>query len=526
MLPNWLDHLGNWNPQLLRELKGRWTPRNLFLAIAFSLLIQTLILGLFYSHLPQAASWEPTLSNPFCTGAEEYEAFRCLLDASGQLLINWQGWWSEICNVLSWILPLVLLVGGVCLTIADLAQEQQRGTFNFLRLSPQSSQRIFQGKLWGVPSLLYLAVILSLPLHLIAAQRAGVPLALTIGFYAAVAACSGLVFSAGLLATLAADLPVWSGAIAVLLILLGAMVFGELGRSLDSWQWFYLPLGSHRAIALGLMLVAALVGNYWIWQALDRRYSNPSAPLLSKVQSYQLTACWEFFLLGFVIRSPGMSPDNSGFSETLSLLFFAHLGLFLLLILALSPHRQPLSDWARYRHEQAHVLPRQRPYRLLQDLVWGETSPAPLAIALNLLLAIVIWAPWLMFGLEDPTPRRMLMGGLLLTSNLILILAVLSQGLLLLKTSKRLVWAAATLGGLVILPPILLGMLSLYPTNAGTLWLLTAFPFPAWQHVARSTIVLEWLGQMVLLIWLLGQTTRQLHQLGASPLAARLPSYP
>jgi hypothetical protein len=47
-LISWLDRLGNWNPQLLREIRGKLKLRNLIVAIGLSLLFQILPL-LFYS---------------------------------------------------------------------------------------------------------------------------------------------------------------------------------------------------------------------------------------------------------------------------------------------------------------------------------------------------------------------------------------------------------------------------------------------------------------------------------------------
>jgi len=37
---NWIQQLGDWNPQLLRELKGRLKLRNLLIAAAISQLSQ------------------------------------------------------------------------------------------------------------------------------------------------------------------------------------------------------------------------------------------------------------------------------------------------------------------------------------------------------------------------------------------------------------------------------------------------------------------------------------------------------
>lgn len=45
MFSTLLDRLGNWNPQLLRELKGRLKPRNVIITIALSLVSQLMLLG-------------------------------------------------------------------------------------------------------------------------------------------------------------------------------------------------------------------------------------------------------------------------------------------------------------------------------------------------------------------------------------------------------------------------------------------------------------------------------------------------
>ncbi|NJM85761.1 MAG: hypothetical protein HC839_06890 [Leptolyngbyaceae cyanobacterium RM2_2_21] len=46
------DRLGNWNPQLMRELKGRLHPRNIIAAIALSVLSQLILLLFFGTQLP------------------------------------------------------------------------------------------------------------------------------------------------------------------------------------------------------------------------------------------------------------------------------------------------------------------------------------------------------------------------------------------------------------------------------------------------------------------------------------------
>lgn len=144
-----LDRLGNWNPQLIRELKGRFKPRNLAIALTLSLVGQFLI------------------------------AMTCLISSVD---INWSLSWSDLFVRLSWFSTLALLGVGTYLLINDLAQEERRGTLNFLRLSPQSTQSILLGKLLGVPSLLYLGIILVVPLHLWSGLAAQIPLGLILSF--------------------------------------------------------------------------------------------------------------------------------------------------------------------------------------------------------------------------------------------------------------------------------------------------------------------------------------------------------
>jgi hypothetical protein len=45
------------------------------------------------------------------------------------------------------------------------------------------------------------------------------------------------------------------------------------------------------------------IGTFWLWQAVNRRFRNPSATLLSKRQSYFATLSVECFLVGFCFRT-------------------------------------------------------------------------------------------------------------------------------------------------------------------------------------------------------------------------------
>ena len=90
--------------------------------------------------------------------------------------INWQLWNFDLFIALSIVGMGVLLIIGSHLISADLYKEEKRGTFSFVRLSPQSAFRIILGKILGIPSLLYLGIALTLPFHLIEGLAGGISL--------------------------------------------------------------------------------------------------------------------------------------------------------------------------------------------------------------------------------------------------------------------------------------------------------------------------------------------------------------
>jgi hypothetical protein len=66
---NLLDRLGNWNPQLFREIKGRLKVRNVAIAVGTSLLGQ-LVLFLFW--LGQLPGENTYLGDPYCRLSNPY----------------------------------------------------------------------------------------------------------------------------------------------------------------------------------------------------------------------------------------------------------------------------------------------------------------------------------------------------------------------------------------------------------------------------------------------------------------------
>jgi hypothetical protein len=67
----WLDRLGEWNPQLFREIKGRLKRRNIAIAIATSLLGQLLVLLYWLRQIPTQHYY---MGGPYCQLRKAYEA--------------------------------------------------------------------------------------------------------------------------------------------------------------------------------------------------------------------------------------------------------------------------------------------------------------------------------------------------------------------------------------------------------------------------------------------------------------------
>lgn len=564
----WLEPLGDWNPQLLRELKGRLKPRNVLLVLAIALLGQVLLLMSFAAQLPVDDMTRGTIRSRYCTGGDQmYIGQICLRDAVGNFVINWPLWWLDVFVWLSLIGLFAVLAIGTYMLIGDLSQEEHRGTLNFIRLSPQSTNSIFTGKLLGVPVLLYLLVGLAIPLHLWAGLSAEIPLALILGFYGVVVASTACFYSVALLYGLVGGglggFQAWLGSGTVLVFqsmmtaislngsplvhnsmdwlhlfspsvllpyLINASSQGHVYRlgmpQLEAWQWFYLPVGaSVWNIAIFSVLNYA-VATYWFWQGLKRCFHNASATLLSKRNSYWLTACFEAAVLGFAMQLPEWKRDNyaQGLFDNFGALLLLNLPLFLFLIAGLSPHRQVLQDWARYRREGTSS----RLKNLVQDLVWGEKSPSLVAVALNLLIASAMVVPWILLWPESQYKTPALLT-VLLSVNLLLIYACVAQVMLFMKTPKRTLWAATTVAGLIFLPPMVFSLLSIAPEKLPGVWLFSAFSWMAVKDATTTTVFMALLGQWLMLTLSGMQLTRQLRQAGESAskaLSAGRPALP
>ncbi len=607
---SWLDRLGDWNPQLFREIKGRLTVRNIAIAVGTSLLGQLLVLLYWFRQIPNETY---PIWGPYCRLRESFEASQrqvgqlqtqyhqlqtqlarysgpkhydsekvqtlkasiaslkeriqdlqpdlnsiCPADA-----IEFQQWWQDhypkIFTSLSVIVMFALLVVGSYLLISDLAREERRGTLNFIRLSPQSTRSVLIGKLLGVPILLYLGAILTVPLGLWSGLSAHIPLVEIFSFWVVLAASCAFFYSAallfGLISSWLGGFQSWLGSGAVLLFLMVAnsksiehssydllnllcpsvilrylvdrtgspiTEFGFSHTMIQGWQWFYLPLGVAGISVFVFTLLNYGLWTYWIGQALNRRFRNPNATMLSKQQSYLLIACSTLLTLGFALQSP-KQVSSSQFTFNLHSLLTVNLVLFLGLIAALSPHRQALQDWARYRHLKASKAKRFWNSSLIPDLIWGEKSPVLGAIAINLVIAFAPVVVWILLGRVDSEGKLEAFSSLVLILSGILLYAAIAQLMLMMKTPTRAIWTTATIVAASLLPPVILNMLSLTAgQNYGSLWLLTSLPWNAVQFASMTRILQVLFVQWTILGLLNLQLTRQLQRAGESASKALL----
>ncbi len=528
MLPNLLISFSDWNPQFFREVKGRLKNRNLTLTVLSSFLVQFALLFYFWAALPVP---KVTTSSRYCTGKETYAWNDCVLDAQGNVLVNWQNWWADLFQALTWVLPFILLIAGVYLLISDFAKEEQRGTLNFIRLSPQASQTILLGKLLGVPLLVYLGVLLAVPLHLWSAVQGGVDIAELLSLYLVVPAITGVFYTGAIFYAFLGAAHGWLGA---------AIVCAAYTLFYQTWQamtrysggkystgdlsWYHLSIVENLGISVLFTLGVCAVTTFWFWQTINRRFCNPNLTLISKWQSYAMTLCVEVFLLGFAFRDLDDREYYQPIYDLFTLIVFNSFW-FLVLIAALTPHRQTLLDWARYRQTRTSGKKLKLTKAALRDWMLGEKSPAIAAIALNLFLAIAIFTPWILTW-GQPVAQRHGLISLLLNATFLLICAAIAQLILLGNSKKRSVFALAIVAGLIAIPPIMMLTVGVRPDQGSLPWILSGFAFTAIESASKMTILLGLLGQMLVLTGLTARLTHQLRRAGESEMKTLMAEKP
>jgi hypothetical protein len=295
------------NPQLLRELKSRLNWRNVLITIALSVISQFLVLMSFVAKLPTISG----LAQEYCL---EIDGDLCVTDSLGDTLIAWPRWWEHVSVGFSWTMVYVLALGGVYLLASNFSQEERRGTLDFIRLSPQKAGTIVSGKFAGVPILVYLGVALALPLQLHAVHQAGISRLSILSWDLLMLMVSLLLYGGAVLATL------WFKAPAIMLTGAAAcLVYPNAAYSMkwvannyfSQLKWYGLPMDNNLPYYWGFSILA-VIGVYWLYQALKRRYLKPKSIVLSKPQSYLWSCLYHLFLLGFCL-SPGSLSHQWGF---------------------------------------------------------------------------------------------------------------------------------------------------------------------------------------------------------------------
>lgn len=553
MYTNWISQIGDLNPQLLREIKGRLQKRNVLLVITTSFLTQLGGFLYFQSLLPNSHSIVYANSNRYCTGKYLDIAQECFLDGFGNVVINWQLWFQDIFSSLSIIGFFAIIVAGSYLIIHDLSTEERRDTLNFIRLSPQSPQSILLGKMLGVPILIYLGVLLAIPVHLWLGLNAQITWRSIFGFYIIVVTTSLFYFSGALLFGLVGSwlggFQSWLGSGAVLGLLLltqqglkdeisynypfavlklidpyyfipNSLYNSSTELQLENFHWFALPLGNNWLTIIGFAVLTHLLGAYFIWQSLQRCFGDRNATMLSKQQSYLLTIAFTIITIGCANWPKLVFSDynsNSALTENMAYLMFLNLFLFLYLIAALTPHRHILQDWARYRHLGNQQGGKRN---LIQDLIWGEKSPGVVAIALNAIIAISGLSLFVLISSSGLDHKFHSLIALIFAGSLAVIYAVLTQLLLLMKNGQRLFWTNGILGVVIILPVVALAILFSNPGNHTFWWLLSvAAPLIALYPSGKLSAMTTFLAIMAhagILGLMLFRMTRQLKQVGES----------
>ncbi|MDV3000823.1 MAG: hypothetical protein N5P05_002429 [Chroococcopsis gigantea SAG 12.99] len=547
-----IDRIGEFNPQLFREIKGRLTPRNLLVTAATSFVGQLLIFLYFTALLPTKETF-----NRYCTGARPADVYPnyystgndyCIRDLTGQIMLLKPLWWLDLFFALSIMGIFAILIIGSYVLIADLSKEESRGTLNFIRLSPEMAKNIFTGKIFGVPILLYTAIGLAAPLHIVAGLKAHIPSHLILGFYGVVVAACAFFYCASLVFTLATGwlggFQSWLGSGLVFLFTFSAMTFtsGSFGGYSTTFDWlnllypgFVLPylvkatfiapakisyfnngglsdltwyghaLWANAFTGMGFIILHFSLWTYALTKALKRRFYNPLATLLSKSQSYWLTACFTFVGMGFTLQN----VTEKTLLTNLSIFNAFLVVFFLILIVCLSPHRQVLQDWARYRHQEKN---RQS---LLKELAFGDKSPSTVCLGLNLLIVLAFVTPIILLS---PLKEYKLSGlaGFFLGLNMMLIYGVVSQWLLLQKNSRRAIVATSGVALIMVAPLLCFGALGIAPGDNAFVWTFSVLPIVAIEYASKTTIALAIFAQWTVLAAMGLHMTKQLRQAGAS----------
>lgn len=555
---NSIDKIGDWNPQLLRELKGRFKPFPVIIAFVTSLATQLIIFLYQLREIPDLQSKENiTILGKYCklvNVKEHYDNWGSCFPNQINMQLWWEDHWKYMFLSLSVIFIFTLLVAGTYLIINDLSQEERKGTLNFIRLSPQSETSIFAGKMIGVPVLIYLVVLAAIPFHILTGINGNLPLGNILCFYLILVASCIFFYSFALLfgvfggSALSGFKP-WLGSGFVFIVLYFSAELFKYSNSdrvnvvgfaallspttiadyffpgflnsktptLQQLKFFNFAVGKSFIGVIALHLSNYALWTYWAWQGLKRCFRNPNATIFSKQQSYLIFTCFQIVLIGFFVSIDYNYSEYYSywrrFTENMFIFFLWNMCLMVPLFALMLTPRQAIQDWARFRfHKEEHRKDSSKT-SLLSELIYGEKSPAILAIAINLIIAasavLILFFETNIDSLHSTENFSKLLGTLLVFVSLIMIYATVAQIMLMLKNSKRVLWAAGTTSALIVLPILVLGVLDIQPEN--TLFLFTAVFWSAAEKSTFSEIFAVFACQVVisgLLNWYLIKQVR------------------
>jgi hypothetical protein len=497
MLDKSIDRVGEWNPQLFRELKSRLNWTTVIATVAVAIFFQVIGVGFFWA-----------TSSSFNNGIN-----------SGFYLLNW-------------LIPIGLMLGGIYTIFSDLNQEEQRGTLNFIRLTPQSARSIFLGKMLGVPSLIYLGVLLTVPLHFFVGMCAGTNPLHILAWYGTIGVTTYLCLSVVVLYSL------YSNKYPILLTLLFALpvntfvgLYNSSSISIIARQvintersgllsWCYLPIDRQIFLFDGLIICTFCLISYWIWVTIERKYINPASTSFKKVDSYWMNGQFQIWLLGFALPIVTQIDDRSNDKFYVLATFYSISAIWVYCIIPLIlPNKWSIQDWSRYRRE--HLTHQHRQWwqqDLVRDLIWHDRSPILLAMPINLLIPAIVWG--FCFGIFIPDLQWLAKSicGIIIVSILTMIHTVMI-GLIFLR-SKSKTTGAIPLIILMSVLPLCLGFLSVITFDAQMLGagLLLFSPF-SWMGVTQLSILnigMIIMGQIGILAGVTKLLQTRLHKLGRS----------
>jgi hypothetical protein len=283
------------------------------------------------------------------------------------------------------------------------------------------------------------------------------------------------------------------------------------GWGYTNTSWFGLAIASS-AIRLHLFVtVSCLVVSFGMWQAIKRRYLNPTATAISKPQSYLANVCLQIWIAGFALSA---FPSHDADTTERSISCFAAIDFITLLLLIpiLLPSKQSIQDWSRYRRERGVGQARKFWQRgLIRDLIANDHSPILLAIAINLGIAMVLWLPLSMIAFNTAGYGLKFLAGICLAASLTLIYGAIAHLVLFFKIKKRNLWIFGIIGSAMLLPLGAAMVLSPVGTPTGLAAILLLFsPFAPIGILTLSGGTI--LGTFAIQLAMFGILTHQLQR--------------